>query len=314
MQTVIKNVIAIDQEEGKFVMTINGDDVKLPFDPNSLPLGGGIVAGDGNCWKTNNGKSKSQFMSSSELDELTATLHLNGYRAIVVANMLAHKIQLSYRLTQADAVIGLGKYAMAQVAMHGSFDSGHEVRPNPYPDNDNSFGERQIVTDDFLRVQNDGGYNSPWMADVIEIAFHTFDDADRRLFGFTAKSKPSISNPFKLAAIAVAVYDPWTGKLRMHEGKPWGLGFITRRIIGLNGLGRGTGPNAPGNPMRAALRAIGGRCWLPSDLGELKPKGNPVRKQDCINRAERAHFDRLIRDLIRAFQMHGDIRPVMMEA
>ncbi len=288
----IQNVIAIDQENYQLVMTINGGDEITLFDVKSLPSGGGIVVGDGNCWAPSNGRSKSQFLSQDELDSLIAELTDSGYRAITVANKMARSIQFQYGLEQAKAVIGLGKYARNQVNLHGSFDSGHEVRQFR---GDISYGQRKIVTDDFLMVQNSGGYESPWMDDAISIAFDALDKDDRPLFDIK-KTMLKVNSPRRLAAIAVAVYDPWTGKLREYHGKPWGMGFIIRHVIGLNGVMRGTGEKAPGNPMRAALRCVGRRYG------------------DKVNAPERAHFDKLCRDLIRAFQKHGDIRPVSTEA
>jgi hypothetical protein len=286
------NVIAIDQENKGLVMMVNERDIVEPFDVGNLPPGGGIVVGDGNCWKPSNGKSKSQFMTQVELDDLTAKLRANGYTPITVANKLASTVQQNSVYNQADAVIALNEYAVAQVKAHGSFDSGHEVRASR---GDISFGQRAVVSDDFLIVQNSGGYDSPWMEDVIRIAFEALDKNDRPLFDLK-KTKPSVGSHRRLAAVAITVFDPWTGQLREYKGKPWGTQFIVRRVLGLNGVMRGTGPNAPGNPMRAALRCVG-RRWGAK-----------------INREERAQFDKLIRVLIRAFRENGPIRPVSTEA
>jgi hypothetical protein len=150
------------------------------------------------------------------------------------------------------------------------------------------------VSNDFLILQNSGGYESPWMEDVLQIAFNALAKDDRILFRMK-KTKATVTSPRALAAVAIAVYDP-DGKLREYNGKPWGTGFIVRRVLGLNGVMRGTGSLAPGNPMRAALRYTG-RRW-----------------GDKVNREERSHADRLTRDLIRAFRAHGPIRPVITEA
>jgi hypothetical protein len=326
------NVIAIDQEGHTLVMTVNGSQDKVPFDPDSLPVGGGIVVGDGNCWKPNNGKSASQFLTEEELDDILASLAAQGYRAITVATKLARDVQIRSGYAQPDAVIALGEYVVDQVSRNGSFDSGHPVRPDG---GDNSFGQRLTVTDDFLYVQNSGGYDSPFIEDIIEIAWATLehksqwdklskeerravlskkerpgltekerahfkkqlDDmktSDAQLFSFK-KTMPVVDSPRRLAAVACAVYDPFSGQLRTHDGKPWGVSFIVRRVIGLCGAMRGTGPKAPGNPMRAALRYVG------------------KRSGDKVNRAERARTDKLVRELIRAFQAHGAVRPADTE-
>ena len=297
------------------VMTVNGGKEVWVFNVDDLPPGGGIVVGDGNCWKPSNGKSKSQFMTDAKLDELTGKLRAAGYVPITVANKLAGDIQRRSDFDPSDAVIALGEYAMRQVASRGSFDSGHEVRASR---GDISFGQRAIVSDDFLVLQNSGGYNSEWMEDVIAIAHdclaidYDADDMHKGHAAYKACSKEDKNlievvryelNLFNLsphgtlngaarllAAVAILVYD-LDGKLRMHNGKPWGMGFIVRHVLGLNGVMRGTGLLAPGNPMRAALRRAE-RSWSE------------------IHQDERAHTDKLIRDLIRAFRAHGPIRPV----
>lgn len=272
-------------------MVNNRDEVE-PFSVDNLPDGGGIVVGDGNCWKPNNGRSKSQFMTQAELDELTAALRAKGYRPITVANKLANTVQVQSPYSKDEAVIALNEYAVELVRRTGSFDSGHEVRASR---GDISFGERTTVVNDFLTIQNNGGYDSPWMEDVIQIAFDTLSKEDRPLFRLK-KTICQVTSPRALAAIAVAVYDPWTGQLRTYNGKPWGMGFIVRRILGLNGVMRGTGVLAPGNPMRAALRYVGKRYG------------------DKIDKASRAKEDKLTRVLIRAFQSHGPIRPAYTES
>jgi len=286
------NVVAIDQENKTLVMMVNERDHVEPFDVGKLPPGGGIVVGDGNCWKPSNGKSKSQFMTQAELDDLTAKLRANDYQPITVANKLASTVQQQSIYGQDDAVIALNEYAVAQVARNGSFDSGHEVRASR---GDLSHGERDKVTGDFLTIQNSGGYESPGMEDIVNIAWVTLDPEDYSMFNLQVRN-PICTSPNKLAAIAVAVYDPWTGQLREYNGKPWGTGFIVRRVIGLNGVMRGTGKEAPGNPMRAVLRKLG------------RAHG------DKIDRNARAHLDYLVRDMILAFRSYGPIRPVSTEA
>ena len=256
----IQNVVAIDQENKTLVMMVNDREEVEPFDVDNLPEGGGIVVGDGNCWKASNGKSKSQFMTQAELDELTATLRAKGYKPITVANKLANTVQQNSVYEPKEAVIALNDYAVELVERNGSFDSGHEVRASR---GDISYGQRAIVTDDFLTVQNSGGYDSPWMEDVLSIAFATLAKSDRPLFRM-AKTTSKVTSARCLAAIAVAVFDPWTGNVRTYNGNPWGMGFIVRHVLGLNGAMRGTGMLAPGNPMRAALRFTGKR-WGAKD-------------------------------------------------
>jgi hypothetical protein len=306
----IKNIVAIDQEDHSITVTMNGE-TRSSFDPFGFdfPDGGGIVVGDGNVWGVQNPLSVSQFCWKTEQEKYRFVAHLaaQGYRAIEVHNKLARRVTFTYNCKRPEAVLALWRYADELVARNGSFDSGHEVRPSR---GDISHGQRAIVTRDFLRVQNDGGYESLFMQDVVQVAFMALAKEDRPLFDLR-KTKAAVVSPRRLAAIACAVYDPYSGQLRTHNGKPWGMQFIVRRVIGLNGTMRGTGEHAPGNPMRAALRFAGGRYAAPDSLGKIKHNGKPILKQDLINRQERTRTDYLIRDLIRAFQAHGPIRPAI---
>jgi hypothetical protein len=191
----------------------------------------------------------------------------------------------TWKLYSGNAIWALYDYAVDTVQRTGRFDTG--TRPGPSR-GDNSFGQRAVVSDDFLRLQNNEGYVSPFAEEVVQIAFDALDREDRPRFNLCLNKRALSSNgSFRLlAAVAVCTHDPYTGEIRRDpSGKPWGLVFITKRIIGLNGQMRGMGDKAPGNPMRAALRRAN-RYW---------DKNDPE---------ERSRMDRLVRVLIRAFQEH----------
>jgi hypothetical protein len=303
------NIFAIDQEDHSLVFTGDGEiqetlnvDTFLKF-LDLLPSGPGLVIGDGNAWAVQNEYSVSQFgwKSQDDLDYFLAELNRRGYRAITIPNRLAKVLYHRYDMEQADAVLALWIHADKIVKMYGSFDSGHEVRGVR---GDNSFLDpvasgkygrdvfnREVVVRDFLRLQNTGGYDSPFGEDIVNIAWHALGKDERALFDLK-KTMPKVNSLRRIAAVAVAVYDPRTGQLRTYKGRPWGTNFIVRRIIGLNGMMTGTGSRAPGNPMRAALRAVG-RRW-----------------GDKCDAEERAQFDKLVRVLIKAFRAYGSVRPV----
>lgn len=290
------NVYALDQEGLSLVWTNDGKQQhKLDVDKflANLEPGGGFIVGDGNAWGVRNPRSASQFgwQKPEDLDDFLDYIRSEGYKAITIPNKLANTLQFRYGMEAPDAVFGLFWDVTEQVATTGRYDSGHPVRASRYPGNDNSFGERANVVLDFLKVQNFGGYESPFIEDVIQIAFDALPKNDRELFDLK-KTMPKVNSPRRIAAVACCVYDPKTGQLRTHNGKPWGINFIVRRIIGLNGMMTGKGVRAPGNPMRAALRCVGRR------YGEK------------VNRDERARFDKLVRDLVKAFQAHGPVRHV----
>jgi hypothetical protein len=249
-----------------------------------LPEGGGIVVADGNTWSVRNDLSVSQYCWPDEESRATflAALDERGYKAISVSNKLTESLYRSAGMTQPLAVVALYHYAARLVEANGSFDSGHAVRPSR---GDNSFGQRRTVVEDFLRLQNTNGYDSPFADDVVKIAWAALTPELRPLFRLNKRSaicKPADRN--RLMAVAVCTHDPRTGVRRTHQGRAWGMGFITRHIIGLNGVMRGTGERAPGNPMRAVLRILG------------------RRHSDKINAAERSDMDRSIRIIIRALQ------------
>lgn len=297
MQKII-NIIAIDQENHAIACTLDGEkwetfpaaDAALAV--NDFPPGGGIVVGDGNVWTIRNESSISgTWASDTERATFLTALRENSYRAITVANKLANTMQHKYGLEPCDAVLGLWRDVYDKVEKFGQYDSGHEVRALKYPDI--SFGERNKVSRDFLRIQNNGGYESTFMEDAVAVAWEVLEDSDRKIFNL-CKTKPSLSgSPRTIAAIACAIYNPWTGKLREYRGKPWGVHFITRNVLCLNGMMRGKGEHAPGSPMRAVLRATGRRD------GKRYP----------VNQDERSRMDFCVRVLIRGYQNHGAIRP-----
>lgn len=297
------NVVALDQENHALVAVINGAG-PVPFDPvaglAALPAGGGLVIADGNAWSVRNPLSASQYCwpTAAAREQFLAGLAARGYTAIHVANKLANTLYLREGLPQADAVLALSRYAHTQIARHGRFDSGHPVRDSR---GDISFGQREQVTVAFLRLQNTGGYATAFTQEVITIAWHAFHalaDSDparsralKKIFGLAQRTPALSSNgsPNKVTAVACCTHDPDTGTLRTHAGAPWGREFITRRIIGLSGAMRGTGALAPGNPMRAVLRALG------------------RRHGEKINAGERSLTDAGVRILIRALQEHPQL-------
>ena len=317
--TTTTNIVALDQERGGMVAVINGNrhwragpdhDPALPdlFDPvadlGALPAGGGIVVADGNTWSVRNELSVSQYCWSDARDReaFMDALAARGYAAITVANKLTQSLYQRAGLPQALAVQALADYVHIQVSesrgrptpptqaapgpcgcsAHWPFDSGYPVRPSR---GDISSGERQAVVTDFLRMQNSGGYESAFADDVVRIAFESLRRSERDLFQIQV-TKPACHSRNRLMAVAVCTHDPATGERRMYGDRPWGSGFIVRRVIGLNGTMRGTGTRSPGNPMRAVLRILGRRAGAK------------------VNRDERAGMDRAVRSLIHALQEH----------
>ena len=309
------HIVTLDQEQKALVAVINGS-APAVFDPaadiDRLPQGGGYVVADGNAWAVRNELSQSQYCwpTQDALDAFLNELSDRGYRAVTVANKLANTVYQRSEYDQADAVRALYDYVHAQTSVgkgrdlpgdpddqgqqvlgcgsctrHYAFDSGHPVRPAR---GDKSFGQRDIVSAHFLRVQNTDGYTSAFAQEIIDAAWHALDRDGRKLFNLAIRT-PTCSSPNRLMAVASCTHDPFTGQLRTHNGQPWGVGFITRHVIGLSGAMRGTGEGAPGNPMRAVLRVLG------------------RRHGDKVNREERAQMDRYVRVLIRAFQERGDI-------
>jgi len=305
------NIVALDQEQGGIMAVINGRrewstpdatpdgtdwraDERMPqlFDPVAdlswLPAGGGFVVGDGNLWAVRNELSVSQYCwpDHATRERFIDELEKRGYKAFQISNKLAESLYRKEGVAQALAVVALYHYTEELVGRTGSFDSGYTVRASR---GDNSFGQRRQVVEDFLRLQNMKGYESGFADDVVQIAFDALSRDQRPLFGL-GKTKASCKSRNRLMAVAVCTHDPVTGLLRTHEGQPWGMGFITRHILGLNGVMRGTGERSPGNPMRAVLRILG------------------RRHGDKVDAAERAALDKAVRDVIRALRAHPQLR------
>lgn len=270
-------------------VVINGDDtfeIKTPFDLE-LPAGGGFIVADGNVWGASNGLSISQFVwdSIDERQKFLDAVVEQGYRCLSVSNKYAASQYFKRGYSQADAVKALYEEVAEQVATNGRFDSGKPVRESR---GDVSFGERANVTMDFLRLQNAGGYESDFVNHAVEIAWNGLDKRGKQLFNLQVRA-PKCTSPNRLCAVLVCTHDPETGERREYNGRPWGLRFITRNILCLNGTMMGTGPLSPGSPMRAVLRILG-RRW-----------------GDKVNREERAELDRYVKVLIREFQKHPKI-------
>lgn len=302
------NIVTLDQEKRGLVAVLDGADA-VPFDTtldlDLLPVGGGLVIADANVWSVNTGKSQSQYCwpTSESRETFLAALAERGYTAVLVPNVLANRLYLAYGFKQADAVSALYAYAHDQVRRpvrdgepqascgcthHGTFDSGHPVRESA---GDNSYGVRAEATDAFLFLQNSGGYESPFAEAVTRLAWENLDRAGRDLFSIQVRT-PTCKAPARLMAVAACTHDPLTGQLRTHQGRPLGKQFITRRVIGLNGMMRGTGEGAPGNPMRAVLRIRGIRS---------------VGRKHAVDKEARAELDRYVGQLITLLQRHGDL-------
>lgn len=297
-----EHVIALDQENRGLVAVIDGA-IPVPFDPHSslgaLPVGGGYVVADQNAWAVRNPRSQSQYCwdTQADLDQFLDELAVRGYRAMAVANKTANNLYVRARLEQADAVIALadhvhrkigspaagpGNIAWCGCIAHRTFDGGSRVLPGKVATIDRSFGQRTLVVDDFLVLQNrPGGYTSAFMDAALAIAWGALDREGRDLLGML-KTRCEAKSLNRVAAIAVCTHSPWTGGLRTHGGAPWGVGFICDRVIGLNGAMQGTGAGAAGNPMRAVLRSLG--------KGKSPEKLGPT--------------DRAVRTVIRALQAH----------
>ena len=286
----MKNIIAVDQELHGLAVVKNGKRTQIDsFDDLKLPKGGGVIVADGNAWSIFNGKSKSQyaFDTAEDREKFLADAADQGYKSISVSNKYARLQYLKTGHSQPDAVEALYAEVKSQIKTIGRFDSGKPVRENR---GDVSYGMRDMVSQDFLLLQNSGGYESDFMKSAVEIAWNALDKRGKQLFNLKIRT-PETSSPNRLAAVLVCTHNPETGERREHNGKPWGMGFITRRILCLNGTMQGTGSLSPGSPMRAVLRILGRRH-----------SGNGL-----INRDERAEMDRYVKTLIREFQKHETI-------
>lgn len=315
------NIVTLDQEGRGLVAVVNGGPVRdfHPDDVDDLPAGGGYVVADANVWQVRNDRSQSQycFADVDTRDRFIAELEARGYRARLVSNKHAQTLYVRRQMAQADAVVALYDEVHRQVravdgapivvpgepllgcgtcTSHTTFDGGRRVRDRG-DHIDRSFGQRARVVDDFLLLQNAGGYDSAFLDAAVEAVWSHLDRDQRALLNMkkrVARCHPKDRN--RLASIVVCTHDPITGELRRHDGAPWGRAFITRRVIGLNGTMRGTGPRTPGNPMRAVLRILGRRSW--------------TAKANKIDRAERAALDACVRAAIRALQAHGTLPAV----
>lgn len=284
----MQNIVAIDQEIRGLAVVINGERTQIAnFEDLALPFGGGVIVADSNVWAVGNGLSQSQycFVSEDERDKWISFFAGLNYDSISVSTKYA-KVQYMKRGTsQADAVDALYLAVKEQVDDVGRFDSGKPVRETR---GDTSYGQRDIVVKDFLRMQNSGGYDSEFLDKAVKIAWDALDKEGKKLFNLKI-TKPEASSPNRISAVLVCTHDPATGLRREHDGKPWGSKFIVRRILCLNGMMQGTGTLSPGSPMRAVLRILG-RRW-----------------GDKINAEERSALDRQVKILIRAFQQHEKI-------
>lgn len=283
------NIIALDQENHGIAVVINGGDTFeiQRVEDLRLPPGGGLIIGDGNVWGVANDLSVSQFVfpSAQAREVFVAAAAAQGYKCRSVSNKYARTQQLKRSYNAVDAVRGLYEEAERLVSESGRFDAGKPIRESR---GDVSFGKRTEVTVDFLRLQNAGGYESPFVQKGIEIAWNALDAQGKKLFNLQMRN-PVCTSPNRLTAVLVCTHNPEDGKRREYQDRPWEMRFITRNILCLNGTMMGTGVRSPGSPMRAVLRVLG-RRW-----------------GDKVNSTERSQTDKYIRVLVREFQKHNYI-------
>ncbi len=290
----MQNIVAVDQEIHGLAVVINGKRTQIKsFYDLELPKGGGLLVADTNVWAVHTGLSVSQYCFDSKEDRVKFLEQAEdlGYKSISVSTKYAKVLYQKHNYSQADAVEALYDEVEDQVNNTGRFDSGRPVRESR---GDVSFGMRAEVVKDFLMMQNELGkkYDSDFMDKAVDIAWHALDKEGQKLFKMKIRTPEcNLDNRNRIAAVVVCTHDPATGERRMHNGKPWGIRFITRRILCLNGMMQGTGALSPGSPMRAVLRMLGKRN----------------RKKGTINSAERAALDNQVKVLIRAFQQHEHI-------
>jgi len=282
----------MDQERKGLDVIVNGADPIYVTDPHSLilPSGGGVIVADGNVWGLPNGLSVSQFVWTDKEDrnDFIESAVAQGYACRSVNTKYAEGLYKIRKMEPEDAVIALYDKVKASYDEKGRYDSAKAVRDSR---GDISFGQQQIVVGDFLRIQNLDNYDSDFMRNGIQIAWDALDKPGREMFGMT-KTLPKMGankTPNRIAAVLACTHDPATGERREFNGLPWGKQFIIRRVIGLSGMMRGTGPTAPGNPMRAVLRILG------------------RRSTNSINVEERKQMDKYVAQLIDAFQQHPTI-------
>ena len=280
-----ENIIVVDQEQGKIVMTRDGKTVD-DFDPARLPAGGGYIVGDTNVLAVQNETSVSQYgwKDSDARRRFLALAHAQGYRVLSVSNKHANKAKRRYDPDGPKALELLTLHAdvREKIARTGRYDSGRPVTGVDSAGVDSSHGERDKASLDFLRIQNGGKkYDCDFVRMAIAVAHSALDKYGKTLFGLQVR-KPVSKSPNKIVAVAVAVLDS-TGRPRTFNGRLFGIGFITRNVLGLNGTISGV--KNGGSPMRAVLRVLGRRS-----------------KPGKIDKAERAAFDRYVKTLIHAFQ------------
>lgn len=326
MHTTPRNVVALDQEGRGLIACVNGSPTE-PFDVATgiaaLPAGGGWIVADVNSWSVRNELSASQFCfpDTAALETFLKEAAAAGWRCMSVTNHIARSLYTREGLPQTAAALALHRYVHRQVTglercpRRPGIEAGRTVASSTAPGalacgcvvvsghldagrlvtvgerrGDNSQGMRRRVTVDFLRLQNDGGYESGFAQDVITIAWNGLDSRGKDLFHLK-KRTPTCDSPNRLMAVAVATHDPATGAIRTYQGRPWGRKFIVHNILGLNGRMKGSGASGAGSPMRAVLRILG------------------RRHGDRIDVAERAELDRYVRDLVRLLQQHPRLRP-----
>lgn len=301
-----RNVIALDQEKRGIVAVVNGA-AQVAFDPDRdlarLPAGGGWVVADINTWAVRNDYSQSQYCwaDGASLDAAVAALAEAGYKAWVVDNKLTNDLYRRAGLPATHAATALYGYARAQIDRLGRLDTGHPVRVGRHDVIiDRSFGQRERVVRDFLRLQNFDEYANDFMDDAVAIVAGALEPDDRPLLNLNKRGATTgAKSRNRVAAVAACTHDPATGlRRRRDDGELWGTTFITRRVLGLHGVARGTGLGGAGTPMRAVLRLRGNRNDIPN------AKGNITR----IDRDERRRADRAVLVAIRALQAH-DLRP-----
>lgn len=282
------NIIALDQEIKGIAAIVNGERIQIGTVKDlQLPPGGGVIVADTNVWAVSNGLSQSQycFDDLNDRQKYLDSFADDGYKSISISTKYARGLYLKRGYTQEDAVQALYDEVEDQIDRNGRFDSGRPVRETR---GDISFGMRDMVTLDFLRIQNSGGYDSDFLNNAVEIAWNSLDKEGKQLFNLKIRT-PETNSPNRLAAVLVCTHNPEDGLRREYNGKPWGKRFITRRILCLNGMMQGTGNLSPGSPMRAVLRILG-RRW-----------------GDKINKEERARLDWYVKQLIDVFQKHEKI-------
>ena len=282
------NVVAIDQEVRGLAVVTNGKRSQIAgIDELQLPKGGGVVVADSNVWSASNGLSQSQYCFDSLEERQKWLEHFAslGYKSLSVSNKYAKTQYIRRGIPQADAVEALYDEVKSQIEDNGRFDAGKPVRESR---GDVSYGQREKVVHDFLVMQNSGGYESKFLENAVKIAWNALDKRGKQLFNLKI-TKPEATSPNRVSAVVVTTHDPATGKRREHDGKPWGVNFITRRILCLNGMMQGVGTLSPGSPMRAVLRILG------------------RRHGEKVNAAERAELDKYVKVLIKAFQEHETI-------